>query len=224
MNTHMIRHLVAKDWSFHRLSLAVAALGGLLALALLLSSSEGLFYIGVVLVVTVVISIGIYLVFLTVVQERTDGTMSFVMSLPISMRDYTAAKLVANFGLFLLPWTVLTVGSVAIILSRDAVPDGLAPYAIVLLVHLLTGYALTLATGLATGSSGWTITVAGATNILFQGFMYWTAHLPDAAAVISGAEVVWPVSYRWIIAVELIATALILRVAWTLLTRKTELT
>ncbi len=224
MNAPMIRHLVAKDLRFHRVALGAAAIGGLLALGLLLGSSEEMFYVGTVLLITVVISVGIYLAIVSVMQERTDGTMPFVMSLPISMRDYTAAKLVATLILFLLPWSTLAIGSVAVILSRDAVPDGLVPYAIVLLVHLLTGYALTLATALVTGSAGWTIGVAGATNLLFQGFMYWTSHLPDASAVIGGAAVVWPHSYRWLIGADLLAVVLILWIAWLVQIRRTELT
>ena len=40
----------------------------------------------------------------TVVEERTDQTLPFVMSLPISAAEYTTAKILANLLIFLIPW------------------------------------------------------------------------------------------------------------------------
>ncbi|HRP08325.1 MAG TPA: hypothetical protein PLL69_07545 [Gemmatimonadales bacterium] len=224
MNIAMIRHLVAKDWHFNRLPLAVAGAGGILSLSLLLANSKGLFYIGSVLLITVVISIGIYLAILTVVQERSDGMLPFIMSLPIGMREYTAAKLVANLGLFLLPWLLLVTGAAGIILAREGVPDGLLPYAVLMLLHLLTGYVLTLAVALITGSPGWTIAVGGGANLLLQGFMYWTSHLPDVAATIGGPTVEWVGSIRWLVAAELSVVAVTLWFTWIRQSRRTDLT
>jgi hypothetical protein len=224
MNTAMIHHLVAKDLHFQRKPIAVAGVVGLAALAMLLSSSAGMFYVGVVLLVTVVVSIGIYLAFLTVIHERTEGTLPFIMSLPIGVREYTLAKLAANLVLFLIPWTALATGATLVILSRESVPDGLLPYAIVLLLHMLTGYLLTLGTALATQSTGWTIAVGGGANLVLQGFMYWVSHLPDVAATIDGPTAVWTISIRWLIGVELLAAAVILGVTWIWQSRRTDFT
>jgi ABC-2 type transport system permease protein len=220
----MIRHLVAKDWSFQRLWIAVASVVGLAALAMLLSPSGGLFYVGAVLLVTVVVTIGIYLAFLTVIHERTQGMLPFVMSLPIGVREYTMAKLVANLVMFLIPWAVIGTGATAVVLARDAVPDGLLPYAVILLLHLIAGYVLTLGAALISESEGWTIAVAGAVNLAFQGFMYWTSHLPDVAATISGPVPVWTTSIRWLIVAELLAVAVILWITWVWQSRKTDFT
>lgn len=224
MNTVMIRHLVAKDWQFQRLPIALAATLGALGLVLMLANSNGAFYIGVVMLITAVISLGIYLVFLTVVNERTEGVLPFVMSLPIGVREYTAAKLVANLFLFLLVWAVLGVGAVTIVLARDGVPDGLVPYAVVLLLHLLTGYVVSLAVAILTLSPGWTIAVAGSINLIFQGFMYWTSHLPDVEPTLAGNVVVWPTSLRWLVAAEVLTVVAILAFTWVRQRRRTDFT
>ena len=62
------------------------------ALLLVSNGGEGSFYAGCILLFTVLISLGIHLAMLTVVEERTQQTLPFVMSLPISPRDYTVAK------------------------------------------------------------------------------------------------------------------------------------
>lgn len=223
MNATMIRHLVLKDWHFQRAPLAGALALGLLALGLLLSPSQGVFYLGSVLLLTVVISIGIFLAFLTVVQERTQGMLPFLFSLPIGIREYTAAKLVANLGLFLLPWLVLGAGAAAVILQRESVPDGLLPYTLVLLLHVLTGYILTLAAAIITGSEGWTIAVMATINLALQGYIYWSARLDDVAATISGPTVVWVPSLRTIAAVELAVVAVALLATWHWQSRRTDL-
>jgi hypothetical protein len=222
MNTTMIRHLVAKDWHFQRLPVAVATVFGLLGLVLMLTDSSGGFYIGVVMVITAVISLGIYLAFLTVVNEGTEGVLPFVMSLPIGVREYTAAKLVSNLLLFLAVWGVLSAGAVGVVLARDAVPDGLVAYAVVLLLHLLTGYVLSLATAILTMSPGWTIAVAGSSNLLFQGFMYWTSHLPDVEPTLAGNTITWPLSLRWVMAAEVAAVLTILAFTWARQRRRTD--
>jgi hypothetical protein len=225
MNAVVIRHLVAKDWAFNRVPLAAAMGAGLIALAMLYWSATNLmFYLGAVLLITVVITIGIYLAFLTVIHEHTKGMLPFVMSLPITVREYTAAKLLSNGLLFLLPWVALGVGTAAVILARDGIPDGLLPYATLLLFHMLTGYVLTLATAIVTGSEGWTIAVAGATNLAFQGFMFWTGNLPDIAANTQGPVAVWSSSVRWLIAAELLAVLVILAITWGWQARRTDFT
>ena len=215
---------VAKDWSFQRRPIAVAMAAGVLALILLFSNSSGMFYVGSVLLITVVISIGIYLAFLTVVSERTEGMLPFIMSLPIGVREYTAAKLAANLILFTVPWLAAIGGAIAVVLTREAVPDGLLPFALVLLLHMATGYVLTLATALATGSPGWTIAVGGGANLALQFFMYWTSHRPDVAATISGPTVVWVSSIRRLILAEVLAIVVILWITWIWQSRRTDFT
>lgn len=225
MNTAMIRHLVAKDLDLLRGPTAAAVATGVLALTLLLWSESNLvFYVGSVLLITVVITLGIYLAFLSVVHERTRGVLPFVMSLPIGVRDYTAAKLVSNGVLFLIPWAGLGVGAAGVILARDGVPNGLLPYAMLLMLHLLTGYVLSLSAAIISGSEGWTIAVAGVTNLALQGFMFWTANLSDVAATIDGSVPVWTSSIRWLIAAELLAVAVILSITWAWQARRRDFT
>ena len=225
MNAVMIRHLVAKDVNLYRAPTAAAMAGGVLALGMTLwSDSRLVFYIGSVLFITVVISTGIYIAFLSVLQERTKGMMPYVMSLPIGVREYTAAKLVANGVLFLVPWMALGAGAAGVILVRDSVPDGLLPYAMLLLLHMLTGYVLTLAAALITGSEGWTITVMGVANLGFNVFMFWAASLNDIAATIGGPIPVWTSSIRWLISAEILAVLVILAITWAWQARRTDFT
>ena len=50
----------------------------------------------------------------TVVEERNEQTLPFVMSLPISPMEYTTAKILANLLIFLVPLGALMLGSFAV--------------------------------------------------------------------------------------------------------------
>jgi hypothetical protein len=225
MNAVMIRHLVTKDWYLYRVPAAAGMMTGLLSLAVLLTAhSNFTFYVGCVLLITVVVTAGIYVAFLSVVHENTQGMLPFVMSLPIGVREYTAAKMMANGVLFLVPWVTVGAGAAAVILVRDTVPDGLLPYAVVLLFHMLTGYVLTLAAALISRSEGWTIAVAGVTNLAFQGFLFWVGNLRDVAANVRGPVAVWTSTIYRLIAAELLAVVVILVATWAWQARRTDFT
>lgn len=172
MNGAMIRRLVLKDWAFNRVPLLVFTALGVLSLVLSVSGGDALFVAGTILLVTTVISLGIYLVMTTVIHERTEKTLPFIMSLPVSPMEYTTAKLLANLILFAAPWVVLVLVVIAMVAAIGVLPDGLIPFAIVILGELFVGYALTLAIAIVSEKTSWTIGAIVATNLLFQAFLF----------------------------------------------------
>lgn len=222
MTTTTLRHWVAKDWALNRLPIAAGLLGAVLALALIAWPSEGLFYLGSVVLITVVIGTGFTIIMVTVVQERTERTLPFVMSMPISVADYTVTKLAANLVLFVVPWLLISLGTVGVILLRSTIPNGLVTYAILLLGELLVGYAIVLGVALVSESMGWTIGAVVITNLGVQGFMYYTARVPEIAATIQTNTVVWSTPATWIVVGELTVILLVLIVTWRIQVRKTD--
>src|SRR5690349_21672289 len=100
MNAFMIRRLVAKDWAFLRWPLTCYLVCGLLSLTAIALGGTAAFNVGSILLLTTIISLGIHLTMLTVVNERSEHTLTFVMSLPVDVRDYTAAKILANMAIY----------------------------------------------------------------------------------------------------------------------------
>ena len=100
MNTSRVKRLILKDWYFNRGAIAAYVVVGLLSLLAIGLGGEGGFYGGSILLITVLISIGIHLVMITVIHERTEQTLPFVMTLPVSAKEYTTAKILANMLIF----------------------------------------------------------------------------------------------------------------------------
>ncbi len=218
----MIKRLILKDWYFLRGLIAAYLAAGALALVLIAAGNEAPVYIGTILLLTVLIGLGIHLAMATVVQERTDQTLPFVMSLPISPRDYTTAKVLANVILFLIPWLTLTLGSMAVIAGRKSLQDGLIPFVAVIMGEIFVSYSLILATALVTESQAWTIGVMATLNLAFQGFLYFVSHLPSLAAVMKGDAVVWPPAALALLAAELAVILLALGLTFFFQARKTD--
>lgn len=222
MNNTMVKRLVLKDWYFQRTAIITYLLAGVGAIMLLRAGSEGLFYAGSILLITILITVGIHLTFATVVAERTEHTLPFVMSLPVSAAEYTTAKIVANMVIFLVPWTVLTLGTMAIIWLTPDIPDGLIPFVVLLFTEILVGYCLLLAVALVSESTGWTITALVVGNLSFQFFMYAVSHIDGIASGMKGALAVWSQPAVLLLAGQALSIALMLILTFYLQGRKTD--
>ena len=191
MNYSMIKTLVLKDWYFNRRAISAYTGGALLGLGIVLLDTGWSFYVATVLIITFMITIGIHLAMVTVVQERTDQTLPFVMSLPISPKEYTAAKILANLSIFLVPWLMLTIGAALILGTEGARSGAMIPFATIVLTYILASYTVVLTVAVVTESQGWTLTVMGVTNLFLQFFLYWVSHLPSISRGMKGVGAVW---------------------------------
>lgn len=215
-----VARLVAKDWHFNRGPIAAYVTVGLGSIALLGQPHEAAFYAGTVLLLTVLIAIGIHLTMSTVVRERQDHTLAFVLSLPVSPHQVTAAKLIANLAIFGTAWLMLVVATLAVIAARAPIPDGLIPYALVVLVQILAGYCLMLAVAIVSESMNWTIGAIVTGNLLLQATLYGTARLPAVAALLKTDTIAWPAPVPAILFGQLAAISCALALTFYLQARK----
>jgi ABC-type transport system involved in multi-copper enzyme maturation permease subunit len=181
----MVQRLILKDWYFNRRGIAGYLIAGALALAMVGFGNEIAFNAGSILLITVLITVGIHLTMATVINERSEHTLPFVMSLPISAMEYTTAKILANLLIFLIPWTTMLIAAVAVIASRATVPDGLIPFVVIILTEILVSSCLLMAVALVTESQGWTIGAIVFGNLFFQAFLYYVSHIPSIAQAIT---------------------------------------
>ena len=117
MNYAMVRSLIFKDWYFQRKAILLSLAGGLASLGIVIFGGNVGFYIGLIFLITIMIAIGATLVMGTLVGERENQTLAFVMSLPVSYREYSTAKILGNLLIFVPFWFTLVAGSVALIVA-----------------------------------------------------------------------------------------------------------
>lgn len=222
MNMPMVLTLIRKDWYFNRWPILVYGALGVLAAVALGIPSEAAFSASSIVLITVLIAIGIHLAMITVVHERTEHTLAFVMSLPVSPREYTLAKLVANLTIFGAAWGAITAAIVTMIATRPTLPDGLIPYALTILLQIFVSYCLTLAVAIISESQAWTIGAIVAGNLLIQAAMYGVSKAPAVAATLKTETIYWGAPIPAILGVELVAIVGMMVLTFYLQARKTD--
>jgi ABC-type transport system involved in multi-copper enzyme maturation permease subunit len=107
MNYSMVKSLIFKDWYFQRRSILLSLAGGVVSLGIVALGGKAGFFIGFVFLISIIITIAATLVMNTLVGERENQTLAFVMSLPISYLEYTTAKILGNLLIFVPFWLTL---------------------------------------------------------------------------------------------------------------------
>lgn len=190
-NWTMVKHLAYKDWHFNRKPLMAYFFVGLIAVAALSVPHSTGFYIGAVLLISAVNIAGIHLVVATVLHERKNQNLAFVMSLPISYQDYTQAKMLINMGVFLAFWLVLTTSVIAMTLSLESVNDGLVPFMVIALLELFIAFVLLFAVAIVTESEAFTVVFMTLTSIGISLFWHFTASVNAIGAQMQGDQIDW---------------------------------
>ncbi len=158
MNTSIVSQLVRKDfllWRrliliFYGLSVAAIALAWLLPDRLLLN-------LGFTLVIAPLGTLGVVLLIQTNVFEKARNTQLFIMSLPVTARQFTVAKLLVNVPTFGALWLVTTVAIFAYAFGLGLLPPGAIPVVAIVCLGVFVAYTGILSVSLLTQSLGVTI-------------------------------------------------------------------
>ena len=221
MNYSMVKSLILKDWYFQRTAILLCLGGGILSLGIIALGGKLGFYLGLLLLITVMIVIGATLVMGTLVGERENQTLAFVMSLPISFREYTAAKILVNLLIFIPFWLTLVAGSLGLILVSPTI-HGLFAFTVIMAVEILMSTCLMIAVALVTESKGWTISAMIAGNLAINVVGYTVAHIPGISNGMFGATIQWRPAATISLTVEFALIAMMLGGAFLIQSRKKD--
>lgn len=221
MNYSMVKCLILKDWYFQRRAILLCLAGGVLSLGIIAFGRNVGFYLGLLLLVTIMIVIGATLVMGTLVGERENQTLAFVMSLPISFREYTAAKILVNLLIFVPFWLILVAGSLGLILAAPTI-QGLFAFTVIMAVEILMSTCLMIAVALVTESKGWTISAMIAGNLAINVVGYIVAHIPGISNGMFGTTIQWRPAATISLTVELVLIALMLGGAFLIQSKKKD--
>ncbi len=221
MTASIIPQLVRKDLHIMRTSILWWWAGGAAAILIAVLSSQT-FIFSMILFIACMMGAGVHMVIRTVIEERREQTLAFIMSLPITVKEYTSAKLIANLAVFLSVWLTLSGASFALFIGSDGLPVGAIPFVTIVLVGIFLGNTLVLSTSLITESMGWAIGSTVVANLGNQIFLRWVADLPGISSVIGGNVAAWNQTVIIVIAGQLIATIVLIALAYVLQVRKTD--
>jgi hypothetical protein len=206
----------------HRVPILASIAGGGIALALLQVGGEIPTILGATWFFVSLIVFGCMLPVSNVVNDRKKQILPFLMSLPLSITQYTTAKTVSTVAIFLVPWLTLVVAAVSFIAGRQSIPDGMIPTTIILSTFTFIGFCVIAGVALVSESEGWTIVATVACNTWYGFAWYLLVRNPAMRANMGSAEVVWSPEVLKILGGEFAAVAVILTLTFYLQSRKRD--
>jgi len=214
LNTSVIRLLVLKDWQLFQKQLAVYVLAGIVALCFLGLAKPWAFYVGSLMLLIVMISSACFSISTSLVVERKENTLAFVMSLPVSPLDFTVSKLVGNLLTFFVPFGVMLAGTLAVVLLTP-LPDGLFVYTLLIFAYLLFAYAISLAVAMTVESEGWATFAMIGSMVLINPYIVGMSQVPAISTHIGKDAITWtPTAVLILATLSLLSVAVIGITTW----------
>lgn len=185
----VVTRLVLKDIYLARWLIGVALVAGLVSIGISLLSRMA-FNVGSVFYLTTVIAYGVMLVMYSVFNERKEKCLLFVLSLPLSRRQYLQAKVIGVLCAFFIPWLVLTTCA-ALTIVTTPLPDGLLPYFMLVSTFMLMNFSLVLTVALLTSHEAIVTATIILTNLSVTLFFLLLGSIPAIASTLPGDTAVW---------------------------------
>lgn len=204
MNIAMVSRLICKDWYLNRVGILASLFAGVVTLGMVaaMHRSQLALILGVIVVVTILIGMGA-MVMISAANERRQQTLPFVLTLPISYREYTTAKIVGGMLIFLVLGVALVADIVATILLTPGFPHGLIPFVVIMAVEILMSTCLITAVSVTTEAHGWTVASAQVGALSLNVIGWSIVRLPEIGGSMKSTTVQWGGTATTLVAAEL---------------------
>jgi hypothetical protein len=127
----------------------------------------------------------------TNVFEKEKSTQGFIMSLPITVKEFTRAKLWVNLPVFGLFWAAVTAVGFYFAFGRGLFPLGAVPFVTMVFLGGFVAYCCILAVSLVFQSMPITVLMIAIFEVMTSGYMWMVAFLGPISQNIWGPQPVW---------------------------------
>jgi len=220
MNESVIWRLILKDVRLHRFQIILSSAVGAGALALFQTKREVPLVLGATWFSVALIVLGCMMPISNVVNERKNHHVAFLMSLPISARQYAMTKIASTFGMFFVPWALLAGGALLVI--GAGFPHGAIPISTIITGLILTGFCVVAGTAVVSESEAWTTVAIVLCNSSYGIAWYLIIRVPETARQVGGSVAVWSPRLLTILGAECAVVILCLGLTLYLQSRKRD--
>ena len=196
------RKLVAKELYVNRWFIVGGSLAGV-GSALIGALGQTGFSVGSLTWLTTIIATGVMLALYGIMNERKENSLQFVLSLPLSIADYVRAKMFGLLACFAIMWLLSSGAALALVFLKDDIPDGIAPFTVLLCVFMLANFAVVLCGALHALSEAMTSAVIIVTNMGVSIFMFTVAPMPEINKSMWAPAPDWNSTFWTVLACEL---------------------
>ena len=217
----MIKLLAIKDLQIYQKPLAGFVVGMILALGLIGTGKSWPFAAGSLLLLVLLVTISSFSIQATLIGERKEQTLPFIMSLPVSPMDYYWGKLLGTLAIYLVPFTLVAVGSVGLVLATP-LPDGLLVFFVLVLSFLLMCFCVHLCVAIAVTSEAWIVFTMMALMTLVGPYIYGLVRFTSIRAHLNTNTIAWDGTTLGLLGAQVAVIAIVLGVTSWAHARKTS--
>jgi len=179
MSKSLVMTLIRKDWDlFKKAIIALTALGFIGLAIVVLGHTQFTFIVGGILLITAIIILGCVLVQAGIAVERKDQSLAFIMSMPVTIREYTSAKVIFCLSSYAVVWALLIAAATYVVMASP-IPDGMMALFAPIFLELPCLLVLMMAVALVTESTEATVVAMTACNIGFNFLIFAFIRIPD---------------------------------------------
>ena len=217
MSRSIVPLLIKKDIHIMRGPIAghvVVALAAIAVLAMLIGRIPQwvILNLGLILLVGPAVTCGIVLLMKTTVFEKEKSTQAFILSLPLTVREFTRAKLLANLLVFTPFWAVATGAGFYFTFGLGLLPPGAIPFLTIVFAGVFVAYLCILGISLAFQSLGITVLAITLFEMATSGYLWVIAFLEPIRAHVLGPAAVWNTTAAAIVGAQVFVAIAVLAV------------
>ena len=196
MSASIVPQLVRKDFRLMSRTISMFSLVSLVCIGILAAlygrvPTWMLLNIGFLLLLSPVGTCGIVVLMKTNVFEKEKSTQPFIMSLPVTVREFTRAKLLVNLSLFGALWLMISTVGFYFAFGLGLFPLSMVPFATIILLGCFVAYTVILCISLVFQSLGITVLSIAIIEMVTTAYLSTIAYLDPIAHHIAGPQIVW---------------------------------
>jgi ABC-2 type transport system permease protein len=217
----IVLRLMMKDWYLSRTLLSIVGVLGAVSIASLYLRHSLTGLAGMVVALFAVMFLGILMPTQTIVNERTQQNLPFVMSLPVSPMQYTTAKVLANLSAFLALWLPIAAGMIGTIAGTH-VYGGIIPLMVLAAFAPFTTFALVVAVAIVTESQPGSVAAHIASNTGLGVAWFFVERTPGFWQDLRSPVAIWSPTMMSVLSIEIATIVVALALTFYLQSRKTD--
>jgi hypothetical protein len=227
MNTSIIPQLVKKDFLIIRKTVLICCLISITSigvLSLLYGNIPDFVFanIGFTALIAPTVVCGFILLMKTNVDEKEKSTQIFIMTLPITVKEFTLAKLLVNLPIFSAIWIVITAVAAYFCFGLGLFPLGTVPFITMIFLGIFVAYTCILSVSLLSQSLQITILAIMFFEIGTSAYLWVIAYFDPISNYIYGPSAVWNTAATTIVTIQILIAVFAITVTVFIQNRKRD--
>ncbi|MES2673838.1 MAG: hypothetical protein V4660_06330 [Pseudomonadota bacterium] len=196
MSISIIPQLVKKDFLIMRkmnLIFCLVQLASILVVIILFGRvpNWAFYNLAFILLFAPGMTCGIVLIMRTIIMEKVKCTQSFIMGLPVTLKDFTVSKLLINIPIFTVFWLLASGVAFYLVFGLGVFPYGTVPFITMIFLGVFVAYTCILSASLIFQSHGITIFSIMAAEMGTSAYLWIVVYLEPIRSHVYSPKMVW---------------------------------